>query len=66
MAGRPKLDLTPAERYQRQLERARLYKRNRYANDPEYVEKCKEYHRNRYHEGRKAYNDTMNKNDESI
>jgi hypothetical protein len=46
MTGEHKL--TDLEKYQKILARNAAYKKNRRLNDPEYVQKCKDYDKNYY------------------
>ena len=44
--GRPRLDISDEERYERHKERCKNYKKNRMENDPEYKKKVQEYNIN--------------------
>lgn len=41
--GRPRLDITDEERYERHKEKCKLYTKNRMMNDPVFREKLKVY-----------------------
>ena len=58
--GRPKLDITDAERAERIKQQNRDSMRKRFANDPEYAERKREYTRNYFRRIREAKLIAMN------